>query len=326
MLENNKKIGLTIIVPIYKVEKYIERCVRSLMEQTMKENIEFIFINDCTPDNSINILHRIIKEYPNRSHQIVLYENKKNIGLHETRKVGISIAKGEYIGWCDSDDWVEPEMYNEMYEATKSGVIDTVVCNYISEYSTYNEITKFKHNNNPQECITNLWKGNYFPAQVWTQITRKDLISKATNTIENVEYGEDIYKSIIVYYYSKSIAYVDKVLYHYNKTNNNSILKTLKYNHKEWLDQKKNIDLITQLLYSNGGQKKYHVAVNALKLDLKNHFKSAFKNIYSFYHEYSECYKDINEYSFTPPKYKFITYLVHNIYLLYWFYYRKDWK
>ena len=87
MLENNKIIKLSIIVPIYKVEQYIERCIRSLMEQTMKENIEFIFVNDCTPDNSIQILQNVIQEYPNRSSQIRIYNNTKNIGLHETRKV-----------------------------------------------------------------------------------------------------------------------------------------------------------------------------------------------------------------------------------------------
>ena len=205
MLENNKIIKLSIIVPIYKVEQYIERCIRSLMEQTMKENIEFIFVNDCTPDNSIQILQNVIQEYPNRSSQIRIYNNTKNIGLHETRKVGVNIAKGEYIGWCDSDDWIEPNMYEEMYLKTQNGEIDVVVCNYIQEFDTYNIATEFIPNKTPQECITNLWKGYYLPAAVWQQITRKDIITTAINTIENVNYGEDIYKSILVYYYAKSI-------------------------------------------------------------------------------------------------------------------------
>lgn len=93
MLENNKEIKLSIITPIYKVEQYIERCVRSLMEQTMKDNIEFIFINDCTPDNSIQILKQVIKDYPNRKKQIRIVKNDSNLGISEVRKLESVLQK-----------------------------------------------------------------------------------------------------------------------------------------------------------------------------------------------------------------------------------------
>ena len=87
-------IKLSIIIPIYNVEKYIERCARSLMQQTMKEDIEFIFINDCTPDNSMQILKKVIDKHSNRAKQIRIIENTKNIGISEVRKLGVKIAKG----------------------------------------------------------------------------------------------------------------------------------------------------------------------------------------------------------------------------------------
>ena len=317
---------ISVITPIYKAESYIERCVRSLMEQTMKDNIEFIFINDCTPDNSMQILKQVIKDYPNRTKQIRIIENERNIGVSATRKLGVKVASGEYIGWCDSDDWIEPTMYEEMYIATKNGEIDNVISNFIIEKKSSIEEVKFKQCKTPQECFINHWKGYYFPGSLWQQINKKEHIEKAINTITNVSYGEDIYTLILTLYYSKSIAYIKKPLYHYNDTNINSLLHNTNCCFDSWLLQKENIDKISNILYSNNGYKKYHVAINALKLSTKNHFKSAFKNIHSFYHTYKECYKDFNIYSFTPKKQRLKSYLIHNIYFLYWLYYRKNWK
>ena len=326
MLENNKEIKLSVIIPVYKAEQYIERCARSLMEQTMTEDIEFIFINDCSPDNSIQILRNVIQKYPNRLNQIKIIENKKNLGVSETRKLGVKIARGEYIGWCDSDDWVEPTMYEEMVIETQNGKIDNVISNFIIEKKSSKEEVKFNQCKTPQECIINNWKGYYFPGSLWQQINKKEHIEKAINTITNVSYGEDIYTLILTLYYSKSIAYINNPLYHYNATNISSLLHNTNYSFESWLLQKENIDKITKILYSNNGYEKYHVAVNALKHSTKIHFKSAFKNIHSFYHTYKECYKDFNIYSFTPKEQRFKSYLIHNIYFLYWLYYTKEWK
>ena len=319
-------IKLSIIIPIYNVEKYIERCARSLMQQTMKEDIEFIFINDCTPDNSMQILKKVIDKHSNRAKQIRIIENTKNIGISEVRKLGVKIAKGEYIGWCDSDDWVEPTMYEDLYNGTQNGKIDNVISNFIIERESSKEKVIFKNCITPQECIINNWKGYYFPGSLWQQINRKIYIEKAINDITNVNYGEDIYTLILVFYYSKSIAYIDKLLYHYNAINNGSLLHNTSYSYESWLLQKENIDKISEILYSNGGYNKFHVAINAIKHSTKEHFKSAFKNIHDFYYTYSECYQDYNTYAFTPKLKKLKTYIVHNIYLLYWMYYHKKWK
>lgn len=326
MLENNKGIKLSIIIPIYKTEQYIERCVRSLMEQTMKDSIEFIFINDCTPDNSMQILKQVIKNYTNRTEQIRIIENMHNLGISEVRRLGIKIAKGEYIGWCDSDDWAEPSMYENLYKGTQNGQIDNVICNFIIEQEFTKQKISFIPCLTPQGCIINYYKGYYFPGSLWQQINRKEYIEKAFNIITNVSYGEDIFTLFLTYYFSKSIAYINKPLYHYNAINTSSLLHNTNYSFNSWLLQKENIDKIVKILYSNKGYKKYHVACNALKLSTKTHFKSAFKSIYEFYHTYSECYKDYNTYAFTPKNKRIKTFLVHNIYALYWLYYRKGWN
>ena len=104
-----------IIIPIYNVEKYIERCARSLFEQT-EEDLEFIFVNDGTPDNSMQILNDVIRDYPSRKDQIKIFENEKNLGLPLTRQRGLKEATGEYIIHCYSDDWVDTNMYQILYE------------------------------------------------------------------------------------------------------------------------------------------------------------------------------------------------------------------
>ena len=95
---NNNPI-ISVIIPIYKTEKFIKRCLYSLFEQTLK-NVEYILINDCTPDKSIVIAKKIIKSYPDRD--IILLENEINIGLAGVRNIGIKIAKGKYIYNADA--------------------------------------------------------------------------------------------------------------------------------------------------------------------------------------------------------------------------------
>jgi glycosyltransferase involved in cell wall biosynthesis len=91
-----KTYKVSILVPVYGVENYIERCARSLFEQTY-ENIEFVFVDDCSPDNSIQELEKIIKNYPNRKGQIKIIHHEKNIGLSGARHTAINNATGDFV-------------------------------------------------------------------------------------------------------------------------------------------------------------------------------------------------------------------------------------
>ena len=108
---------VSVVIPVYGVEKYIERCARSLFEQTMQEGIEYIFVDDCSPDRSIEILEKVLKEYPHREPQVKIIQHSKNQGIFYTRNTGVENATGEYIIHCDSDDWVEPDICMEKVRA-----------------------------------------------------------------------------------------------------------------------------------------------------------------------------------------------------------------
>jgi len=116
---------VSIIIPIYCVEQYIERCARSLFEQTLQD-IEYIFVNDCTPDRSIDILESILNEYPTRKKQTKILNHDTNRGLAISRQTGIVNATGKYIAHCDSDDWVDINTYKECFDLASAMDADAV--------------------------------------------------------------------------------------------------------------------------------------------------------------------------------------------------------
>lgn len=122
---------VSVVVLIYKVEPYIERCARSLFEQTLAE-IEYVFVNDCTPDRSIEVLKQVLEEYPERKPWVKIIDMPQNSGQAKARAVGIKATTGAYVIHCDSDDWVDTDMYRAMYDKAVREDLDIVSCNLCS--------------------------------------------------------------------------------------------------------------------------------------------------------------------------------------------------
>lgn len=120
---------ISVVIPIYNVEKYLKKCIESVINQTYK-NLEIILVNDGSTDNSKNI----IDEYSLIDNRIKVI-NKKNGGLSDARNVGIEIAKGDYITFLDSDDWIELNMYEKLHEYIKQENADIVQCSYQEVYN-----------------------------------------------------------------------------------------------------------------------------------------------------------------------------------------------
>ena len=123
---------ISICVPVYNVAPYIERCVRSLMEQRY-EALEFIFIDDCSTDSSIAILKRTIAAYPTRLEQVHIYSNGCNKGLAYSRRESIIHATGQYIVCVDADDWIDGDMVAELYQKMQDKNADITTCVYAKE-------------------------------------------------------------------------------------------------------------------------------------------------------------------------------------------------
>lgn len=215
-------VELSVIIPIYKAELYIERCVRSLMEQTMTEGIEYIFINDCTPDNSMVILANTIADYPQRVHQIKIIDMPTNSGQGVVRKRGMYEAQGKYLIHCDSDDWIEPNMYETLIHKAKEEDADIVVSDFYMEFKDHTSIEKYADLSTKDSILLGIdcswWT-------LWNRIIKTELIKRySIFPPESLSIWEDVYVLTIAYYYTKKIAYVHTPLYHYNRTNETSTL------------------------------------------------------------------------------------------------------
>lgn len=213
---------VSVIVPIYGVEKYIERCARSLFEQTL-DDMEFIFVDDCTKDNSISILKEVIKCYPNRKEQIKIIHHKQNKGASRGRETGIKIATGAYIAYCDSDDWAESEMYESLYKFAIKGNYDFVRCSF---YVT-DGITKSKKNITvPQEPLTKIsiiselltdkkWDS------IWNTLSKRELYKHNIHFTDHAML-EDFFLVVQLLTHATKIGVIENALYYYFK-NPNSI-------------------------------------------------------------------------------------------------------
>jgi len=212
---------VSVIIPIYKTEEYIERCAISLFKQTLK-SIEYIFINDCTPDNSIQILENTLIKYPNRIPDTKIINHDCNRGLAAARNTGRNIAQGEYIIDCDSDDWVELNAYEQMYLQAKKTNSDIVICDWNEVYANHVE---YIHNTSPInniDCVIAILSGKIH-GYVWNKLVKRTLYKEYNIACtEGINFMEDLSVTYKLFYFAKTITYISKPLYNYFKGNINS--------------------------------------------------------------------------------------------------------
>lgn len=321
-------LQVSVIIPIFNVEKYIVKCIHTLMRQTMKEGIEFIFINDCTPDSSMKLLNDTLLLYPERASQVIIVNNERILGIAETRKVGVRNASGLYLGWCDPDDWVELDMFEKMWKSSSQGEKDIIVCDCFEETNEGRRITSFIPAATPHDVLANSWKHRYMPYGLTFQLFRRTLILDSIEQLVSTNQGEDTYLMRYVYFYAKSISFVSKPLYHYNRMNVDSITHNPLLTKKEWNAHQQNIEKIDKILCGDEyGRNKFRISMSSLKFNRKYQYRKCFKSMYDYYTKYAECYKDINEFqNVQSRRYKIKTYFVYNFYLLFWLFFYKEWK
>lgn len=220
--------SISIIVPIFNTEKYIRNCAESLLSQT-EDNLEFIFINDASTDNSLQELQNAIAEHPDRKSQIKIIDLKQNAGIANARNLGINAATGEYIGFCDSDDWVELDMYSNMLSLAKESNADIIGTNFIREYKDSTTPAKQNFHTTKEENISTLISGVLFPS-LWSEIVKRKLYHDNNITFaEGINMGEDLLVNIKLFTHANKFAYLDKQCYHYRIHENSScVQKTLK--------------------------------------------------------------------------------------------------
>lgn len=158
-------IKVSIIVPFYNVENYIEKCLQSLVNQTL-EDIEILLVNDGSQDTSEVIAKQFAEKYPNK----IIYLEKENGGLSDARNYAIPYAKGQYIAFLDSDDYVETNMYEEMYNKAKKEDLDYVECDFLWEYPDKTLESKGKQYNNKKEMFI------HTRVVAWNKLIKREIV------------------------------------------------------------------------------------------------------------------------------------------------------
>ncbi len=126
------KPAVSVIIPVYRAERYMERCARGLFGQTL-DDVEYIFVDDCTPDRSFDVLRSVLDEYPRRQSQVRIIRHDTNRGVAEARTSGMKVAAGEYMTHHDPDDHVPADAYASMYRRAVETGADIVTGLIISE-------------------------------------------------------------------------------------------------------------------------------------------------------------------------------------------------
>ena len=267
---------ISVIIPVYGVEQYIERCAVSLFEQTLSD-IEFIFIDDCTPDRSIEILKQVVAKYKNRIIQngwtVRIEKLPQNSGQAAVRRQGILWAKGEYVIFCDSDDWVDHEMYRILYEKAKEGDCDMVRCNFVRTDGIKQRLCRqipIEAYDDPMSLLSYALLG-YSLTSTCDKIFRRRLFDNAiTYPIHNMQ--EDAAYVIQLLYFCKRCAFVPYMGYYYfDNTSSISKHQSTESFMKRLDDVRSNADLIFAFLEGKKLSQRYREEIQVHKLSVRNH-------------------------------------------------------
>lgn len=286
---------ISVVVPIYKVENYLKKAINSIINQTYK-NIEIILVDDGSPDNCGNICD----EYSKKDNRIKVI-HKKNGGLSDARNVGVEIAKGEYILFIDSDDWIENNMIEELYKNIKYNNCDISICEFIEEDSNGKIIKSKKYDKeiivfNNKEALKDLIIQKNITNHAWNKLYKRSLF-------DDIKYPkgqlmEDISTTYKLFEKSNRIVYQNIPLYHYIQRNT-SILGNI--TEKRINDQEKAIFERNQYLIN-----KYPEMCDILNLDnienvkvlyylaIMGNYKKLYKSTKykQYYKEYKLKYKE----------------------------------
>ena len=217
---------VTIAVPVYGVESYVEKCAISLFEQTYP-NLEYVFIDDCSPDKSIEIIEKVLDRYPNRQGQVRIIRQKKNKGCPAARNLAVQLATGDFIFHVDADDYLEKDAISSMVSEQMATDADLVVGNYMIETDSKTNLVQYCDISKTKEEIVKDCLDDRSSQSVWGILIRRQIyIENNIRADENFHVGEDWQVAPLLLYYANKIAYVDKVIYHYQLSRPNSITIT----------------------------------------------------------------------------------------------------
>ena len=218
------KTKISIIVPVYNTSQYLERCIRSIIIQSLKE-IEIICVNDGSTDSSLEILKKMAQE----DERIVII-NKENEGVSKARNDALKLATGKYCLGIDSDDWIEQGYLKDIYEIAEKEEADLVIADYYYDLGNrkvyyHSDITKGIEISS-LDCLKNIFLRNGSPA-IWNKLLKREVVVKNNISFpKGITIGEDLLFISKYIYFSKKIVKLNKAYLHYILYNCQSAMKS----------------------------------------------------------------------------------------------------
>lgn len=284
---------VSVIVPVYNVENYIERCATCLFKQTL-DDVEYIFIDDCSPDRSIELLRNIISQFPNRSGSVRIVKMPTNSRLAAVRRHGIQLATGDYVIHCDSDDWVDVDLYKIMYDEAVRCDADVVFAPIVDEYVNSSVLRKMEPLPNNGKDLVSSWYRTNTAMYSWNKLVKRTIYTE--NNIlpfEGINMWEDNGLMLRVLYYANRVSSVTGTAYHYNHTNMGAM--TQGYGRSAVNQMLKCADLLGKFFAEKDDAQEYAKTVNAVKYLAKlNLITTGFAGIREFKQTYPESDEAVN--------------------------------
>lgn len=289
MKRMNMAAKVSVIVPIYKVERFIDKCASSLFEQTLDE-VEFIFVDDASPDGSMDLLGKCIDRYPARKGQIKIVCHEENKGLPAARNTGLAEATGEYVFHCDSDDFVEPDMLAALYGTAKEKDADIVWCDWFLSFEHNERYMAQPSYKTPLDALKGML-GGVMKFTVWNKLARRSLyVDNQISFPAGYGMGEDM-TMMMLFACAGKVAYLPKAFYHYVKLNTGSFTQT--FSDRHLVELKYNVQRISNYLHDKFGDT-LDKEIAYLKLAVK--FPFLISNSSQKYRLWKEWYPEANKY------------------------------
>lgn len=254
-MEQNIKVS--ILVPFFKVEKYVGRCVESLFTQTY-QNIEYVFVNDCTPDRSMEVINEYIAKY-NVADKCKIIIHEQNKGISASRNDCLDNMTGDYFLFIDSDDYIDKEMVELLVEAAVKENADIAGCGYIEEYDDHSVEFPQKYTNDHDEMLRAITVLT-IKGVMWKLLIRCSIVNdNRVRFMPEKNMVDDYLFCCQVFYYAQRFAGVDKCMYHYIQFNPNN------YSHRTFYNINHQAEAIkeTEKFYKEKGV--YHIVEKELK-------------------------------------------------------------
>ena len=211
---------VSVVVPVYNAEAYIERCALSLLQQSHKE-LELIFVDDCSTDAGIEVLRKTIERFPERNVKILL--QPKNTGSAMARQRGLDEANGDYVIQVDSDDYVMADYIEQLVDVALKNKADVVICDFLYDYGARQVHCHVNPPTDSHSLLNKVLAGTVHSG-LWNKLVRRDIfVEHNIRFTEGLNMFDDKSVFFQVADHAKRISYVTEPLYIYNKTNESSI-------------------------------------------------------------------------------------------------------